>query len=155
MTLVEWLDGGVAYWHWLVLGFLLFAAEVFVSGFVLFWFGAAAIVLALLLLAVDLPFSAQLLIWGLLSIAALVGWLKFVAPGWKDRTTAGMAAEALAGQIGSVIESNAGKSRGKLRFPAPVLGEDEWQFLSETEIAIGERVQVTDISGNTLVVRKV
>lgn len=152
---IEWLDTTIAYWHWLVLGFLLFAAEVFVSGFVLFWFGVSAVLLSLLLMAVDMPFTAQLLIWVLLSVATVVGWLKFLAPRWKDRTTAGMAAEALAGQVGSVIESNQGKSRGKLRFPAPLLGEDEWQFLSETEIAIGERVQVVDISGNTLVVRKV
>lgn len=152
--MVEWLDTSIAYWHWLVLGFLLFSAEIFVSGFVLFWFGVSAILVALLLLAVDLPFTIQLLIWVLVSVGAVVGWLKFVAPRWKDRTTAGMAAEALAGQVGSVIESNHGKTRGKLRFPAPILGEDEWQFLSESEISIGERVRVTDISGNTLVVSK-
>lgn len=150
--MLEWFNTQFAYWHWLVLGLLLVTAEIFVSGFILFWFGLAALFMGLLLLAVDMPFTLQLLLWAGLSIALLFMWLKLIKPKSKNRTTSGMAMEALTGQVGSVIESNVGKSRGKLRFPAPILGEDEWQFMSTSELAIGDRVTVVNISGNTLVV---
>ncbi|QKX15642.1 NfeD family protein [Microbulbifer sp. YPW1] len=150
--MLEWLNTHIAYWHWLVLGLLLVTAEIFVSGFILFWFGVSALFMGALLLAVGMPITAQLLLWAALSIALVFLWLKFIKPNWKDRTTSGMAMEALAGQVGSVIESNIGKPRGRMRFPAPILGEDEWQYMSTSEIAIGERVKVINISGNTLVV---
>ncbi|MCK7598273.1 NfeD family protein [Microbulbifer sp. CAU 1566] len=150
--MLEWLNTHIAYWHWLVLGLLLVTAEIFVSGFILFWFGLAALFMGALLVMVDMPITLQLLLWAGLSIALVFLWLKFIRPNWKDRTTSGMAMEALTGQVGSVIDSNIGKSRGRLRFPAPILGEDEWQFMSTSEVGIGERVKVINISGNTLVV---
>ncbi|MEW5249488.1 NfeD family protein [Microbulbifer sp. 2201CG32-9] len=150
--MLDWLNTHIAYWHWLVLGLLLVTAEIFVSGFVLFWFGLAALLMGVLLLVVDMPIAMQLLLWAAGSIAALLLWLKFIKPKWRDRTTAGMAAEALYGQVGMVIESNAGKSRGKLKFPAPILGEEEWLFICTDDIAVGERVKVGKISGNTLIV---
>lgn len=150
--MLEWLNAHIAYWHWLVLGLLLVTAEIFVSGFILFWFGLSALVMGLLLLGVDMPITLQLILWAALSVGMLIFWLKRMKPKWKDRTTSGMAFEALTGQVGSVIESNAGKSRGRLRFPAPILGEDEWTFICNAEVAIGDRVRVQDISGNALVV---
>ncbi|MDP5210118.1 NfeD family protein [Microbulbifer sp. 2205BS26-8] len=150
--MLDWLNTHIAYWHWLVLGLLLVTAEIFVSGFVLFWFGLAALLVGALLLVADLSIALQLLLWISASITALLLWLRFIKPKWRDRTCAGMAAEALNGQVGMVIESNTGRSRGKLKFPAPILGEEEWLFLCTTDMAVGERVQVTDISGNTLIV---
>lgn len=150
--MLDWLNLHIAYWHWLVLGLLLVTAEIFVSGFILFWFGLSALAMGVLLLLVDMPITLQLLLWAGISLAFLLAWFKFIRPQWKDRTTAGMAAEALSGQVGLVIESNQGRSRGRLKFPAPILGEDEWQFICTEEVAIGDRVRVNDISGNTLMV---
>ncbi|AMX03821.1 NfeD family protein [Microbulbifer thermotolerans] len=152
--MLDWLNANIAYWHWLVLGLLLVTAEIFVSGFILFWFGLAALVIGVLLVIVDIPITLQLLLWAGISFALLIGWLKLIRPKWKDRTTSGMAAEALTGQIGLVLESNAGRNRGRLKFPAPILGEEEWLFICTEEVAIGERVKVTDISGNTLIVTR-
>lgn len=154
-NMLDWLNAHIAYWHWLLLGLLLITAEIFVSGFILFWFGLAALLMGVLLLVVDMPIALQLLLWAGTSIALLIAWYKLIRPQWKDRTTSGMAAEALAGQVGLAIESNTGRSRGRLKFPAPILGEDEWQFICTDEVAIGDRVRVTDISGNTLIVARV
>ncbi len=150
--MIEWLNSNIAYWHWLVLGMLLIAAEIFVASFILFWFGLSAIVLSLLLLMVDISFQAQLMLWVVLALIDILVWFKFIKPKWKDKTTAGMGKEALTAQVGTVIESNAGKDRGKLKFPAPILGEDEWLYICDEEIEIGARVKVTDVSGNTLMV---
>ena len=46
------------------------------------------------------------------------------------------------------------EKRGKLRFPAPVLGADEWIIISTDELSVGDRVTVVDVSGNSLIVKK-
>jgi len=45
--------------------------------------------------------------------------------------------------------------RGTLRFSVPILGADEWPFICSDEVASGDRVRVSDISGNDLIVIKV
>ena len=125
----------VEYWHWLIVGMLLLGAEMFISGFILFWFGLSAVLLGILMLILPLDFKLQLLIWAGLSIAAVAVWNRFIRPGWKEKTLSGMAHETLTGQIGMVLESNQGKTRGRLRFPAPVLGEDEWMFICIQAVA--------------------
>ncbi|PID41911.1 MAG: hypothetical protein CSB48_12895 [Proteobacteria bacterium] len=152
--MIEWLNSNIEYWHWLVLGMALVIMEIFTSGFIVFWFGISALVLSLVLLVVDMPFQAQLMIWVVLALVAVFIWFKFIKPGWKDKTTAGMGREALTAQIGTVMESNTGKNRGKLKFPAPILGEDEWIFICDEEIEVGARVKVNDVSGNTLMVNR-
>jgi membrane protein implicated in regulation of membrane protease activity len=42
-----------------------------------------------------------------------------------------------------------------VRFTTPLLGEDEWPFRCDTPVAIGQRVAVVDIAGNTLLVKPV
>lgn len=151
--MIEWLNTAVEYWHWLVFGMLLIIGEVFLSGFILFWFGLSAIVVAAVMLVMTLTFQSQLFIWAGVAAISVIAWLKFIKPKWKDKTHSGMAQESLTGQIGLVIESNSGKTRGRLRFPAPILGEDEWVFIADSEEAVGNKVRVTEISGNSLIVK--
>lgn len=150
-----WMSEGLAYWHWLILGMVLLGAEMFISGFIIFWFGASALVVGLLVLLVPISFKFQLLIWSVLAISSVVIWNRYIRPGWKDRSFSGMASEALLGQVGMVLESNRGRNRGRLRFPAPILGEDEWIFMCQDEISVGTRVRVRELSGNTLIVEPI
>ena len=150
---MDWIDANIAYWHWIVFGFALAAVEIFVPSFYMLWLGVSAIAVGLLTWFLPIPFVGQMLIWGLLSLACLIGWFKFVSPKMKDVTKSGMAKEALFGQIGTVLEYNQGATRGKLRFTTPLLGQDEWRFISEEEVNAGDRVVVTDISGNDLIVK--
>ena len=71
-----------------------------------------------------------------------------------DRTKAGISREAIVGKDGQVIKAPCQDQRGMLRFTTPVLGSEEWPFICEQAVAVGERVVVTDISGNTLIVGK-
>jgi membrane protein implicated in regulation of membrane protease activity len=81
-------------------------------------------------------------------------WFKCFKPMMKDRTKAGISREAILGESGQVIEVPTEGKRGIVRFTTPLLGDDEWPFISEEKIAIGDRVSVKDISGNTLIVGK-
>ena len=150
---MEWLDTNVAYWHWIVLGFALSALEIFVPSFFMIWLGVSAIAVGVVTWVFPLSFTAEILFWGLLSLTCLITWFRFVSPKMKDVTKSGMGREALLGQIGTVLEFNHGTTRGMLRFPAPLLGEDEWRFISQDKLTSGDKVVVTDTSGNDLIVK--
>lgn len=143
------------YWHWIVLGFALMLSEIFLGSFFIFWFGAAAVIVGLLLIPFPgIAATAQIIIWALLSTASAVGWFKFLKPLSKDKTKAGLSKEALLGEIGQVLSPPNGEKRGTIRFPAPLLGADEWQIISQDSLSIGDRVSVVDLSGNSLIVKK-
>lgn len=150
---MEWLDSSIAYWHWLVLGLILIALEIFTAGFVLLWLGLSALVVGVVAFAVGTSVTTELLIWTVLSIIELFVWFKFVQPRFRDKTFSGMSREAVLGQTGLVIQANVSE-RGRVRFSVPVLGSDEWSFICTEPLSVGDRVSVTDVSGNTLIVSK-
>jgi len=95
------------------------------------------------------------LIWVLLSLFFVFGWFQWISPRLKNASLAGMARETMLGQIGTVIEYNSVQpGRGLVRFPAPILGDSEWQFICTEAIEVGQRVVVQEFSGNSLIVSK-
>lgn len=61
-------------WSWLLLGLLLAGIEVLVPGTFFIWFGAAALIVGLLALAVTLSWQVELLLFVALSaVAVLIG----------------------------------------------------------------------------------
>lgn len=149
------MDITVQYWHWLVFGMLLIMAEIFVPSFTIFWFGLGGLVVAgLLLLSSGISISVQLFTWAIASCAFTLLWFKFVRPRMTDRTRAGIAREAAIGETGQVIREPAPGRRGMVRFSTPLLGSDEWPFICNTSVALGDRVTVAEFSGNTLMVKK-
>lgn len=149
------MEGTVLYWHWLVLGMLLIAAEIFIPSFTIVWFGIAAIIVGgVLAVDPDLSLSWQVAIWAGLT-AALAGlWFLLLRPKMRDKTRAGMAKEAIAGQVGQVIRRPGEHHRGRVRFTTPLLGDDEWEFICSSDVELGDRVSVIELSGNTLLVEK-
>jgi membrane protein implicated in regulation of membrane protease activity len=143
------------WWYWVSFGMLLMMAEIFVPSFTIFWFGLAALVVALLLgIAPDIAVSWQLTCWALSSILFTFLWFKYFKPTMIDRTKAGISKEAVLGETGLVIRLPQEGVRGQVRFVMPILGAEEWEFLCTDELTIGDRVMVADVSGNTLVVTK-
>ena len=146
----------LVYWHWIVLGIVLMLAEIFIGSLFIFWFGAAAVVVGLsLTIAPSISASTQLIFWTLLSLVFAVAWFRFLKPLSKDVTKAGLSREALIGEIGQVLSVPNGDKRGMVRFPAPLLGSDEWLIMSQDSLSIGDRVSVKDVSGNSLIVVRV
>ncbi len=145
----------VLYWHWMVFGMALVLSELLLTSFFVLWFGVAAIVIGVLVFLIpDLALTWQVFIWTILSSALAWGWFKYLKPLSIDKTKAGLSAEAIVGQIGQVLSPPNGDHRGKMRFPAPILGNDEWLIISQDQLAIGDRVIVKSISGNSLIVSK-
>ena len=144
------------YWYWIVFGVLLILSEIALASFFVLWFGLAAIVVGVVLfLFPELSLNGQILLWTILSTLLAVVWFKYLKPLSTDRTKAGLSREAIVGEIGQVISVPNESRRGRMRFPAPVLGADEWQIISTDALAEGDRVRVKDVSGNSLIVEKV
>lgn len=146
----------LVYWHWLVLGMLLVGFEIFMPSFTVLWFGLGAVVVAAFLALVpSLTLGWQLFIWTIFSVVFAAGWFKFLRPKMIDRTKAGITQEAIAGETGMVIKAPSEASRGHVRFTTPILGDDEWEFICEDPVIVGDKVMIKEASGNTLVVNKV
>ncbi len=143
------------YWHWIIFGIALMLSEIVLLSFFILWFGAAAIVIGCLLyLFPDLPTTWQILLWAILSTGLAWGWFKYLKPLSIDKTKAGLSKEAISGEIGLVLSVSNEQKRGKLRFPAPILGDDVWLIMSQDNLTVGDSVSVLDVSGNTLIVKK-
>jgi membrane protein implicated in regulation of membrane protease activity len=144
------------YWHWIVFGVLLMLSEIALTTFFILWFGVAAVLVGIvLLLFPELTLSTQILIWTVLSSLLALAWFKYLKPLSVDRTKAGLSREAIVGEVGQVISVPNEDRRGRMRFPAPVLGADEWEIISTDALAEGDRIRVMDVSGNSLIVEKV
>lgn len=143
-------------WHWVVFGVVLVLSELLLATFFILWFGVAAIVVGVILLAFPaMPLTGQILLWTLLSALLAFAWFKYLRPLSVDRTKAGMSKEAILGEVGQVISAPSGERRGQLRFPVPILGEAEWAIITQDEVAEGDRVRVIDVAGNALVVEAI
>jgi len=149
-------DFQMLYWYWLVFGMILILLELTVPSFTIFWFGLGALVVGfLLMLAPGISLTMQILVWIVASSAFVLFWFKFFKPRMIDRTKAGISREAVLGETAMVTRVPEGDRRGEMRFAVPMLGSDSWPFICADDVAVGERVMVQDVSGNTMVVKKV
>lgn len=143
------------YWHWLVLGIVLLLVEIALPSFTVFWFGLGALVVGIVLWIVPgLGLAGQLLLWVISSCVFAFLWFKYLKPMMIDKTKAGISREAVIGEAGQVIKAPVEGGRGVVRFTTPVLGNDEWEFVCDQPVSLGDRVFIKEISGNTLIVIK-
>ena len=148
-------DLTLLYWHWLLIGLVLIVAEIFLPSFTALWFGFGALLVGgLAWFLPTLSLTLQLAIWAAASALFTFLWFRYLRPRMGDRTNAGIAREAVIGESGHVLRPPAGDKRGQVRFAMPLLGDDEWTFICNSPVTSGDRVRVTDISGNTLIVEK-
>ena len=143
----------LAWIFWTILGVLLIIAEVFTAGFVLLWFGVAALVAAFAGL-VGFGFPFQFLIFIVVSVAltalSRTIFVKYFAH--SEELKSGV--DSLPGQIGTVVSPSKGalksgevKVFGSIWTAYPAEGEE---LLKE-----GERVEVVRVQGASVFVRRI
>jgi membrane protein implicated in regulation of membrane protease activity len=142
---------------WCILGLTLIVAEVFTSGFVLLWFGIAALVAAFAGVVGVHSLGLQFLIFATVStgltIASrtiFVNYFTRQKPGEELR----MGMEALPGKIGTVVSS----SRGALNEGAVKVLGSTWTAYpaqGETPLEACERVRIESIEGASIYVRRI
>lgn len=149
------MDLTLQYWHWILFGIALVISEIFMASFFIVWFGTAAIVVGgILWLTPDTSIEVQVFTWTILSTLLALAWFKFLKPLTIDKTKAGLSKATTMGEIGIILKPPIGDEKGKLRFPTPILGSEEWQIISSDTLAAGDRVRVINVSADSLVVEK-
>lgn len=143
-------------WHWVIIGLLLITVELFLPSFAALWFGVAALLTALLAWLLPVGLITQVVIWLVLSIIACVLWFALIQPKIKTRTKAGLGGAVIIGESGMIISAITPEGLGVVRFAVPKVGADQWRCRSDDgqPIVVGERVVVTAVMGNELVVAK-
>ena len=144
MNFVESLEPG---WLWMIGGVLLLIAELIAPDFFLVFIGAAAIAAGLFTLLFDLGVAGQLTLFAIYAVVAVMIGRKVYAnaavdagdPLLNDR------AARLVGRSVIVIE-DVDEHSGRVR-----LGDSEWSARGGPGSA-GERVRITGVEGNCLLV---
>ena len=140
---------------WLVLGVVLIIAEIFTLGFVLLWFGVGAIAAALVgLLGGGL--LLQFLVFAVVSIA-LTAMSRTIFGQYlphNDANAMKPGVDSLPGKIGTVTAA----SKGALNESAVKVFGSTWTAYpidGETQLIEGEKVEVVEVKGSSIYVRRV
>lgn len=140
------------WWAWVVLGLVLTVLEMFTMSFFILWFGIGAVLVGLLSWAwPEFSLAAQLLSWAMLSSLMAMVWFKV----FKNRITdSRWTADEVIGEVGLLTVSVAEFQKGRVRFQKPILGNEEWTCISDSDIPSGTRVRIVSVEGSTVRVDK-
>ncbi|MCO7516077.1 NfeD family protein [Pseudomonas guariconensis] len=135
------------WWIWLVFGVALILLELVLPTFFILWFGIGAVLVALIaLLAPSLQLDMQVLLWVLLSSVTTALWFKLFR---RKKPDVRWTADSVIGEVGLLTLGVSEFQKGRVRFQKPVLGNEEWVCIADSEIPAGERVRLAAIEGNT------
>ena len=141
---------------WCILGAILIVAEIFTSGFVLFWFGIGALAAAFAgFIGIDSLVIQFLIFAGVSSALTAASRTIFVNYFSRERTGDSLRSgvDAMPGKIGTVVSS----SKGALNEGAVKVFGSTWTAYpapGEAPLEAGERVSVERIEGASIYVRR-
>lgn len=140
---------------WTVLAIVLIVAEVFTAGFVLLWFGVAAL-LAALVAYLGFGVGLQFLVFAVVSTVLTALSRTIFLQYFSNHKTGGAlksGVDGLPGQIGTVTT----ESRGALQAGEVKVYGSIWTAFPETgedALRAGERVEVVRVQGASIYVRR-
>ena len=140
---------------WLILAVGLMVAELFTLGFFLFWFGVgalAAAVVGFLGLGLGWQFMAFAVVSIVLTAMSRTIFAKYLPHGEANQMKSGV--DAFPGKVGTVT----GASKGALNEAAVRVLGSTWTAYpqaGEDALAEGEKVEVVEVRGSSIYVKKV
>jgi membrane protein implicated in regulation of membrane protease activity len=135
------------WWIWLVFGIALILLELVLPTFFILWVGIGAVLVSLTSLAApSLQLDMQVLLWVLLSSVTTACWFKLFR---RKQPDVRWTADSVIGEVGLLTAGVSEFQKGRVRFQKPILGNEEWTCIADSEIPAGERVRLTAIEGNT------
>lgn len=137
MGLFEGLIASLGPWSWLVLALVLAGIEVVAPGTFFIWFGAAALVVGLLALAVAMSWQVELVLFVVLSAVAVLIGRRFYGRASKEGD--GFANDRLGRQVGrfAVVDRAIEGGSGHIR-----LDDTVWRA-DGPDLPVGARVRIT------------
>lgn len=137
--------------QWALLGFVLLIVEMLLPATFFLWFGLAALAVALVNLAIDLPFLADVLLFAVLAFVLVAIYRRGKLDRHvedSDRPLLNRRTEQLIGEVHTLIEPIE-NGRGRLQ-----IGDAFWR-VSGPDLPAGQRVKVVGASELVLEVREV
>jgi inner membrane protein len=140
---------------WCLIGIVMMVIEFMVPGFVIFFFGLGAFVVALLCFIIPtLTLNTQLVIFILTSLASLLllrKWFKCIFSGFQNKKEAmPKNIDSYIGKTAIVVKDIVPNSTGKIEFHGT-----EWNAISDVPIKSGEHIVILKQSNLTFEVRKI
>ena len=134
-------------WLWMIGGVLLLTAEIMLPGVFLVWIGIAAIVTGLFALLFGIGVAGQLGLFALYSIVAVMAGRRFYAVKGTDSVDhlLNEPGARLVGRRVTVVQA-VDEDSGRVR-----VGDSEWSARGGPAQP-GERVRITGVEGNCLIV---
>lgn len=142
----EFLNSAVV---WFGIGFLFFILEFLIPGFILFFFGIGAWLVAVLMLFTDISLNLQLIIFLASSIVCVLlfrNWAKSKLG--MDKSSPGVLEDEYLGKL-ALAETFIGPgSNGKVEFKGA-----SWDACSDDNILAGEQVRIVETRSILLIVK--
>jgi membrane protein implicated in regulation of membrane protease activity len=136
---------------WFIIGFAFFMLEFIVPGFILFFFGVAAWIVAILTLFIDIDLNIQLLIFlgsALASVAFFRKYLKEKVGMYREAPT--MLEDEFIGKTGIAETDIYPGRKGKVEFKGT-----SWDASSEDSITAGQQVRIVETRSILLIVKQI
>jgi membrane protein implicated in regulation of membrane protease activity len=144
---MDFLDGIDPGWLWMIGGILLLIAEIIVPGVFLVWLGIAAVVTGAFAQLFGIGLAGQLGLFAVYSVLAVLAGRRFYAVKGVEHSGPGLnnPSERLIGRRVVVVQP-VDEDSGRVR-----LGDSEWSARGGPAKP-GERVRITGVEGNCLIV---
>ena len=139
----------ILYWHWWVLGLGLLVAEMLLpTGFFLIWVGAAALLVGVLAWIVPMSWEAEMVLFGVLSVASFLAWRRFRPVNLdSDQPALNRRGHSYVGRtftLATPIVNGVGKLH---------VDDSQWR-ISGADAEAGAQVKVVAVDGATLKVER-
>ncbi|MGB4400767.1 MAG: NfeD family protein [Daejeonella sp.] len=134
---------------WFIIGFALFMLEFAVPGFILFFFGIAAWIVAVITLFIDISLNLQLMIFlgsALITVALFRKYLKDKLGMYRE--TPKLLEDEFIGKVGYAETEISPVRNGKVDFKGT-----SWDASSADTIAPGQQVQIIETKSILLIVK--
>lgn len=143
------LFGKIVFWHWWIVGILLLGIELMLPAQFFLWLGiSAGLTGGILLVAPNIGWQWQMVFFGVLSIASIVGWRQYQKkfPTHSDEPMLNRRGSQYVGRTFELSEEMA-LGRGKIN-----VDDTTWRAECDAvaDLPAGSRVKVVDIDGTTL-----
>lgn len=134
-------------WNWFIVAAIMALLETVVPGIHFMWFGLAAVVLGVIVLLLPMPVAAQLVVFGIVSLAMILIARRY----WSaqemqtDAPDLNVRGQQYVGRIVTVVEPIE-RGRGKVQ-----VGDTVWTA-EGPDLPEGGRAKVTGVNGTVLIV---
>jgi len=141
----------VLWWHWIVFGLVLLVVELMSGTFFVLTFAVAAILVGFISFLMLISFNSELFLWIILSFIGVSIWFKWLRD--KKNPKSGQSNYRFDTK-GTVVKEILPNRRGEVVFDIPVLGNTTWVATSDEDLKEGSRVEIVEVNGQLIKVKK-